>query len=306
MQPEAQTITGRVVPLCLLTVVSLAVLVVVGLYLLSFFESDGPDLKLDRPSPFEPVAPQRAVTALTMNQMPPALSYRLDGERILEVAYSSPDSKPAFDLTVDEVEIVALDQQHWPPLFGDLRLHRFDLTFHDKSLPPWLKHLAGDALLTYRLNPERHTLDLPEVAIRVNDLGLAEMAVSFDGIDPSDPLSSLADSAISTLTLTLLDQGLATNGMALLAQTEGIPEETLRTNLSGLATLLRSESGYPFLRELLDAVETVMKHRGDGLVIEISARPVQSFPLKRFSRLKLSPLPDLSVLNELNLRIEAR
>jgi len=286
--------------------VSLAVLVAVGLYLLSFFDSDGPDLKLDRPSPFEPVTPQRAVTALTMNQMPPALSYRLDGERILKVAYSSPDSKPAFDLKVGEVEIVALDQQHWPPLFGDLRLHRFDLTFHDKTLPPWLRHLKGDALLTYRMNPERSTLDLPEVAVRVEDLGLAELAVSLDKIDPADPLTSLADSAISTLTLTLLDQGLVTNGMALLAQTEGIPEETLRTNLSGLATLLRSESGYPFLRELLDAVDTVMKHRGDGLVVEISARPVQSFPVQRFSRLKLSPLPDLSVLNELNLRIEAR
>lgn len=293
-------------PLCLLTTLSVVILVVLAFYLLPLLERRGPGLDLDRPGPFQPLARQDAIQALNANRTPKGLSYRLEGERILDVRYRGGHLAPAFDLQVEEVEIVALDEQHWPPLYGDLRLRGFDLVFERAELPPWLQRIKGDAVFTYRFNPESGTLDLPQVAVQVPSLGLAEFAVSLDGINPVIPLTSLTESAISTLSLRLRDEGLIAHALALLAKREGLPEETLRMNLHGLASLLQSETGYPFLRELLQAVKVVTNHRGDGLVIDLSATPEQSFPLARLARLKLSPLPDLSVLNALNLRIEAR
>ncbi len=306
MRPDQQLLTGKLVPICLLATLSVAVLVVLAFYLLPRLLDRGPALNLDRPSPFEPVAQQDAIDALSENQVPQDLVYRLEDDRILDVRYRSRGFEPAFELKIDELEIVALDDKHWPPLFGDLRLHRFDLAFDSESLPPWLERVRGDAVLTYRFNPESSTLDLPEIAVQVPGLGLLEAALSLDDVNPAMPLVNLSQSGISTLSLTLQDEGLIGLSLDLLAYSEDIPVTTLRQNLYGLASLLQSESGFPFLRELLAAVKTVMQHRGDGLIVSLSATPEKSFPIARLSRLKLSPLPDLSVLNALNLRIEAR
>ncbi len=304
MKPLVQSMTGRMVPCCLLFTISAVIAILLAFYFLAFGSQRGASLNLDRPSPFQLIKQERLLDILTANKIPKGLDYRLNGDRILDVRLRLPLSSTTLDLQVEEVEVVALDEQHWPPLYGDLRLHGFDLALDGAGLPDWLQRLKGDAIVTYRLNPESRTLDLPELAIEVPSLGIAEIALSLDDINPVLLLAALDASAISTLSITLTDEGLVANCLALLAKEEGLSEAVLRQNIYGLASLLQSKSGYPFLREVLEAIKVIAQTRKDGLIISLSATPEKAFPLSQLSRLKLSPLPDLSVLNALNLRID--
>ncbi len=306
MRSDVQSMTGRMVPLCLLITLAVAIGVILAAYFSIGRDTDDLVLDLEQVGPFDRSDQVRVVATLTENQAPAGLSYRLEDGRLHDFSFRPADVVPAFTLTSREVEIVTLDEAHWPPYFGDLRLHDFELVVEDPELPSWLRQLKGDALLTYRLNPESGTLDLPQIAVQVPGLGVAEVALSLDSIDPQTPFASLDRSAISTLSVSVEDEGLLRLGLAYLAQREGLTEDTLRRNLSALASFLQSESGYPFLREFLQAVKTVVEHRGEGLIVSLSATPEKSFPISQLSKLTFSPLPKLSVLQDLNLRIDTR
>lgn len=306
MRSNVQSMTGRLMPLCLIATLVVAIGAVLAIYFSVNQEHGDLVLDLEQPGPFDRSDDLQVVATLTSNQAPTGLDYRLEDGRIFDLNYRPTGANPPFSLTAREVEIVTLDETHWPPHYGDLRLHGFDLAIEDPALPVWLRKLKGDALLTYRLNPESGTLDLPQVAIQVPNLGLAEMALSLDRIDSERPFASLDRSAISTLSISVEDEGLLKLGLAYLAQQEGLSEETLRRNLSALASFLQSESGYPFLREFLQAVKSVVEHSGEGLIVSLSATPEKSFPISKLSELSFSPLPRLSVLQDLNLRIDTR
>ncbi|MEQ8652748.1 MAG: hypothetical protein RIC87_09825 [Kiloniellales bacterium] len=301
-----QTMTGKIVPLCLLITLAVAVAIVLVVYF--SIESGHEELVLDleQPGPFDRSDADQVAQILTANMAPSGLKFRMENGRLYDLSFRLSDSNPPFALTAREVQIVTLDETHWPPYYGDFRLHDFELRLEDPAFPPWLQTLEGDALLTYRLNPESGTLDLPQLMIQVPGLGLAEAAVSLDSIDPARPFAELERSAISTFSVTVEDEGLLRQSLAYIAQREGLSEETLRRNLSALATFLQSESGYPFLREFLQAMKRVVEHRGDGQVVSLSATPQESFPISRLSELSFSPLPKLSILQDLNLRFDAR
>ncbi len=306
MRSDAQSMTGRIVPLCLLVMLAVAI----GIVLVAYFSlgsgRDKPVLDLGQAGPFQASDQAVMMTSLASNPPPEGLSYQLEDKHLVDFSFRSTTSEPPFTLFAKKVEVVALDQDHWPPLFTDLRLQDFELTLEDQDLPPWLARISGDALVTYRLNPESQTLDLPQWAVQVPGLGLATGSLSLDGIDPMNPLGSLSESAVSTLSITLEDEGVIGLALAYLAKQEGLSEETLRQNLSALATFLQSESGFPFLREFLQAVKAVVETRSKGLIVSLSATPERSFPIARLSQLSFAPIPNLAVLQDLNLRIDTR
>lgn len=306
MRSDVQSMTGRIVPLCLLITLAVAIGIVLVAYVATDGEREDLVLDLDQPGPFDRSDTGRVTEVLATNATPSGLNFRSADGRLHDLSFRLSDSNPPFALTAREVQVVALDEAHWPPHFGDFRLHDFELKIDDSAFPVWLRTLKGDALLTYQLNPESGTLDLPQISIQVPGLGLAEAAISLDHIDPAMPFAELERSAISTFSVTVEDEGLLRQSLAYIAQREGLSEETLRRNLAALATFLQSESGYPFLREFLQAMKRVVEHRGDGQIVSLSATPQESFPISRLSELSFSPLPRLSILQDLNLRFDAR
>jgi len=230
----------------------------------------------------------------------PGLSYRVEEGALADLRYSS----AIVDLAVQRVGVSALDPDNWPPHYADFRLSGLDAELRFPGVPPYLRRISGDAILAYRLHPESDTLEVPLAAVSSSALGRLTARLSLDGLDAEAFPLTLARSRISTLDLDFVDQGLFAAMIAEVARSQDMSEADARKHLSAVAQMLKVEANYPFMREILAAVEAVAEHEEPGLKVALSATPAEPYPLASLSRLRFSPLPDLRVLRGLNLRVD--
>ncbi len=296
----------RNLPLCALSLVLAVTLVVVVLYLLDG-NGGGRALNLEQPGPFttEPIETPLGYLEAHSNTEP-GLTYEMSEGRIRNLRYLSAEPEPLFDVTVGEVVVKAIDTEHWPPRFADMRLYDLDAEIASPGWPPWLRRIQGDAILAFQLHPESNTLDVPLAALSAPGQGRLDIAFSLDKVDAARLGSSLGSAEISTLSLTFYDEGLFERGIEEIAQQERTTQEVVRRQVAAMATALQAKSSYPYMREFFAALRTVMERDKGGVVLEISATPSEPFPLAELGRLRFWPLPDLARLRKLNLHIDAK
>ncbi|GAB5468852.1 MAG: hypothetical protein Kilf2KO_18820 [Rhodospirillales bacterium] len=234
----------------------------------------------------------------------PGLTFRVSEGRLLDVRYRDPGPDPAVEIAADEVLAVELDSSSWPPLFADLYVQGLQVTLLSTALPSWLRRLRGDGRLAYVLHPESDTLEVRQLSLQAEDLGRLDLAAVLDSIVASDIAGSLPAAKLSTMTLDFRDGGLFDLTLADLARSEGIGEAPMRRQLIAMTQVLEAEAGTPILRETLGAIRAIADHEGGGQALQMTATPSKPFPLKDLDRIRGYPLPNLGMLNRLNLRID--
>lgn len=293
---------GRAMPLCLTGACLLIGLALAAYLLLSQRNAGrGPGLALDRP----PLVGdgEASLAGLDLAQQTaqmPGLAYDGSDSRLRDLRYSL----HGVDLAIDRVRIAALDPEHWPPHYADLRLQGLKAEISRPGWPGFLRRVGGDGILAYELHPERGTLSVKLAGLDAPGLGRLTMTFTLDRVDPQAPFENLAAGKLSTLSIDFLDAGLFAEAIGELAQHEGLNEADTRSQLAEMARAFAAQANYPFLRELLVALERVAERRDPGLRLLVSATPAEPYPLTRLGALRLSPLPDLMPLQGLNLRID--
>ncbi|MEO1192728.1 MAG: hypothetical protein AAFY02_13280 [Pseudomonadota bacterium] len=286
---EKEPWSGRLLPLGLLALLCLVALVAAALLLLPSEDRQEAEIQVQAPA---------------LLSQTPGLSYREEKGVLHDLHYRPAGPSPPVEMTARQVIFRRLDQEHWPPRFGQLSVQGLTVAFLGPDTPRWARRLTGDADFSFRLQPEAENLKITDARFRLDGLGDLALNLSLDKVASTAPLSSLGQAALSTMTLDFTDAGFFAVLLGDLAASEGLPESQLRHQLYALSQFLSAETASPVLREVLSAVRVIAERESDGVMLAVSATPATPYPLQRLRELRGYPLPNLSALNDLNLRVD--
>jgi len=238
------------------------------------------------------------------------VTYRVEGNSLLDLAGTSPDGKSKF--TIEEIEFKALDTEHDQPHFVDMRITNLAMTAEPGALPAGLTELAGNIVYAYEYDPATRTLDVPAIRMDFEGVGSIDLRGSFSEIDlfagtPDEALAGIAGAKINAFALVLTDQVVIKSLLEEEAKKQGVDLATLKTQASAMLTMLETQLEGDIEKQAIRAAKVILD-KTEGVTVTITATPAEPFPVAQFLALGMGAggMPDLTALKPLNLTIEAQ
>lgn len=237
------------------------------------------------------------------------LTYRVEGNRMLDVVAKSPDGSEGF--TAKEIEFKALDTAHGEPWFIDARVKGMEITLPADRLPAGVGPVKGSMVYSYSYDETAHTLEVPAIRLDLEGLATIGLAASFTDVtlfsgDPEAALNGLAGGKIKALTFQLKDQALLKAMLEETAKSQGTDLATMKTQGIAMLAILETQVSGSIEKQALAAARTILNKEG-AVTLTVTANPAEPFPFAQFMMIGQSSggLPDLSALEPLNLTIIA-
>ncbi len=237
------------------------------------------------------------------------LTYRVEGNRMLDVSASDPETGGSFK--AQEIEFKALDTANPEPHFVDLRIKGLEIVLPPDRAVQGLGTIKGSMVYAYRYDAATRTLEVPAVQLAMDGVATLGFTGSFTEVTlfagtPDEALAGVSGGLIKAFTFQLKDETLLRGLLEETAKSQGTDLATMKTQGVAMLTILESQVTGSIEKQALAAARTILDKEG-GVTLTISASPTQPFPFAQFMLIGQSSggLPDLSALEPLNLTITA-
>lgn len=237
------------------------------------------------------------------------ISYRVEGNSMLDVVAKSPDGSEGFK--AKQIEFKALDTAHEEPQFVDARITGMEITVPADRLPGGVGPVKGSMVYAYSYDETAHTLEVPAIRMDLEGLATIGFTASFTDVtlfsgNPENALDGLAGGKIKALTFQLKDQALLKAMLEETAKSQGTDLATMKTQGIAMLSILETQVTGSIEKQALAAARTILSKDGN-VTLTITASPAEPFPFAQFMLIGQSGggLPDLTALEPLNLTITA-
>lgn len=237
------------------------------------------------------------------------LSYRVEGNRMLDVAAADPDTGGSFRAA--EIEFKALDTANPEPHFVDLRVRGLEVVLPPDRRPPGIEKVTGTATYAYRYDPAARTLEVPAIQFVLDGVATIGFTGSFSDVqlfaaNPDEAMAGLAGGRIQAFTFQLVDQTLLRSLLQETARSQGTDLASMKTQGIAMLAVLETQVTGSIEKQALAAARTILEKEG-RVTLTIAANPAEPFPFAQFMLIGESGggLPDLTALEPLNLTITA-
>jgi hypothetical protein len=237
------------------------------------------------------------------------LAYRVEGNRMLDVAASDPETGGSFKAR--EIEFKALDTANAQPHFVDMRIKGLEIVLPAERAVDGLEKISGSMIYAYSYDPATRTLEVPAVQLAMDGLATLGFTGSFTEVTlfagtPDEALAGVAGGKIKAFTFQLRDETLLRGLLEETARSQGTDLASMRTQGVAMLTILESQVTGSIEKQALAAARVILDKEG-GVTLTVIASPAEPFPFAQFMLIGQSGggLPDLSALEPLNLTITA-
>lgn len=237
------------------------------------------------------------------------LTYRVEGNRMLDVAASDPETGGSFKAA--EIEFKALDTANAQPHFVDLRIKGLEIVLPADRAVPGLEKITGSMIYAYAYDPATRSLQVPAVQLVMDGIATLGFAGSFTEVTlfagtPDEALAGISGGKIKAFTFQLKDETLLRGLLEETAKSQGTDLASMKSQGVAMLTILEAQVTGSIEKQALAAARTILDKEG-GVTLTVAANPTEPFPFAQFLLVGESAggLPDLTALEPLKLTITA-
>jgi hypothetical protein len=180
---------------------------------------------------------------------------------------TGPKTKPIAikRVAVEDFDFASVEKNE-PPSFARLRIEGMVITPEptagiDIAKLTGIDKITADFRLDYRIDPERKTMTLKELALDLNGLARLEFSMTVDGVSPDSvnrPAAAMNDATLRSASLVFEDHSLLGKIVPAAAKMQKIDPAVLVTMAQAMLDGLRDGQG-PATLAVLDAIESFVE-----------------------------------------------